>query len=176
MASFFKFQTKFFISYFKNGNIQIFSFQFSGMKVFQFFIANFKNKNFQSFHFKFFHYKFSLHTFSFPSGGMPNFFKFQNHFFFNFFHFPLMVWPVSFQNSKTKKFIPNFKSYFFSKFFISNFPYGINEFFLSPRLPNLLKDCKITYLSLCGFAFVVSAFTGLNTNALFCQRIYTSKH
>jgi hypothetical protein len=31
---------------------------------------------------------------------------------------------------------------FFSKFFISNFPYDINEFFLSPRLPNLVKDYK----------------------------------
>jgi hypothetical protein len=40
------------------------------------------------------------------------------------------------------------KNDFFSKFFISNFPYDINEFFLSPRLPNLLKDWKIIYLLL----------------------------
>jgi hypothetical protein len=42
----------------------------------------------------------------------------------NFFHFLVVVWPIFFQNSKTKKFISNFKNGFFQ-----NFHGGINEFF-----------------------------------------------
>jgi hypothetical protein len=98
------------------------------MKVFQFFIS--KMKIFKSLIQIFVAYLVWPIFFKFH-------FKFQNH-FFSIFSISLS-WYL-FQISK---------AIFFSKFFISNFPYDINEFFLSPRLPNLLKDCKKnTYLTL----------------------------
>jgi hypothetical protein len=53
----------------------------------------------------------------------------------------VVVWPFFFKIRK-QKFQFKFQKWFFSKFFILIFSCGINEFFLDPRLPNLLKDCK----------------------------------
>jgi hypothetical protein len=51
-----------------------------------------------------------------------------------------VAWP--FFSKFKNKFISNFKN----DFFISNFLCAINKCFLGPRLPNLLKIVKITYL------------------------------
>jgi hypothetical protein len=60
------------------------------MKIFNFFISNFKNENFQFFSFQIFAAYFNF--FSFPSGGMANSFQISISFFFcNFFHFLLLV-------------------------------------------------------------------------------------
>jgi hypothetical protein len=82
---------------------------------------------------QFFHFEFSWHISKF-SNFNPNF----KIVFFSFFHF---LWPFFFKNQK-QKFQFKFQNWFFSKIFISNFPYDINKFFLSPKLPNLLKECK----------------------------------
>jgi hypothetical protein len=56
-----------------------------------------------------------------------NFSNFKIDFSFQIFPFPMANF---FQNSKTKNFNSKIsKMIFFSKFFISNFPYDINEFF-----------------------------------------------
>jgi hypothetical protein len=70
------------------------------------------------------------------------FFQISKSNFFIFFPFPsLVVWPIFFQYSKTKCFNSNFKN---EIVFISNFPYGINDFFLTTSLPNVFKNWKIT--------------------------------
>jgi hypothetical protein len=86
------------------------------MKIFSFFISNFRDifQNFQI--------SIQISKLIFP----------------HFFHF---LWPIIFTKFK-KNSIQISKMIFFSKFFILNFPYDINKFFLSPRLPNLLKDYK----------------------------------
>jgi hypothetical protein len=94
------------------------------MKIFNFFISNFRGA-FQFFQFPlvvwldfFSNFKIDFcQKFPFPSGGMAIcFFKIQKQKFL-------------IQISKPK-------------ILISNFPCGINEFFLGLRLSNLLKDCK----------------------------------
>jgi hypothetical protein len=107
------------------GIFQLFSFPSIGMA---FFFSNFKIDIFS--------------FFPFPSIGMAIFFQISKSNFFIFFPFPsLVVWPIFFQYSKTKCFNSNFKN---EIVFISNFPYGINDFFLTPRLPNVFKNWKIT--------------------------------
>jgi hypothetical protein len=91
------------------------------------------------------------------------FFQISKSIFSVFFHFPLLVWQFFFkfqnqifsffsislsggmanffQYSKTKCFNSNFKN---EIVFISNFPYGINDFFLTTSLPNVFKNWKIT--------------------------------
>jgi hypothetical protein len=80
------------------------------------FFSNFKNENF---HFKFQKLKF------------------------NFFHFLVVVWPIFFQNSKTKKFISNFKNGSFQ-----NFHGGINEFFSTWGCQIYLRFTKVIHLPL----------------------------
>jgi hypothetical protein len=93
----------------------MFSFQISKMKFFKIFISRQNFSNFNSY--------------------------LRIEFFVQFSHFPLLVWP-KFSKFKTKIFNSNFKNKKKSIFFISNFPCDINNFFLSLKLPNLLKDCK----------------------------------
>jgi hypothetical protein len=66
------------------------------------------------------------------------FFKFQNQFFFQFFPFT---------SSGMTKFFKIEKQKFQFKIQKQNFSFqifcGINDFFLGPRLPNLLKGCQI---------------------------------
>jgi hypothetical protein len=99
----FKFQTEIFISNFKNENFQKISFVISKMK-------------FSHFLFQILWY---ISIFSFPSGGMANYFQISKSIFSNFSHFPLVVWLFFFKNTKFQ--------------FISNFRYDINEFFFSTR-------------------------------------------
>jgi hypothetical protein len=55
----------------------------------------------------------------------------------------------NFSKFKNKNFQFKFQEQKNSNFLISkNFPCGINDLFLGPRLPNLLKIAKITCLSL----------------------------
>jgi hypothetical protein len=94
--------------------------------------------------FKFFHFKIRgiFQLFSFPSIGMAIFFSNFKIEYFHFFSISLSGGMAKFfQYSKTKYFNSNFKN---EIVFIPNFPYGINDFFLTPRLPNLLKNWKIT--------------------------------
>jgi hypothetical protein len=103
-------------------------------------IFNFSKMNI----FIFFHFKFSWHiSVFFISLVWPNFSNFNSNFkidFFQFFPFPFGGMAKSF--SKFKKNQLKLQNWIFSNCFISNFPCGINNFFLSPRLPNLLKDCQ----------------------------------
>jgi hypothetical protein len=74
---------------------------------------------------------------SFPFDGMAKSFQIsKSSYLFNFSHFALVVWPT-FSKFKNKNFQLKFQ-----KQIMSNFPCGLNDFFLGQRFLNLLKDCK----------------------------------
>jgi hypothetical protein len=97
------------------------------------FISNFKNENFQIFPFQIsFQFLWHISIFSFHSGGTAIFFSnFKNNIFLQNFLF---------QNSKKNQF--KIQNQFFFKIFHFKFSLWHKRFFLCPRLPNLLKDCK----------------------------------
>jgi hypothetical protein len=107
-----------------------FSFQISKMKIFNFFILKMKI-------FKNFHGIFQKFPFIFWWYGQ-NFSNFKINFLFSFSHFPLVVWP-NFSKLRNKKFQFKIQKQNFSFQIFC----GINDFFLGPRLPNLLKGCQI---------------------------------
>jgi hypothetical protein len=80
----FKFQTEIFISNFKNENFQKISFVISKMK-------------FSHFLFQILWY---ISIFSFPSGGMANYFQILKSIFFKFFPFPSGGMAIFFQKHK----------------------------------------------------------------------------
>jgi hypothetical protein len=94
------------------------TFQISKMKNFKFK----KNEKFQ-----FFRFKFLWHISNFQISKS----------FFNFFHF---LWP--FFKIQKRKFSIQISKMFFPKFFISNFPYDINEFFSLPEVGKFNKRLK----------------------------------
>jgi hypothetical protein len=106
-------------------------------------MANFTKKSNRNLHFKFQNEKFQIYKMKISIFPFQIFVTYFNpnlkSIFFQFFHF---LWPIFFKNLKQKIFNSNYKNNFFSKFFISNFPYDVNDFFLSPRLSNLVKDYK----------------------------------
>jgi hypothetical protein len=111
---------------FQKWKFSIFSFQISKMKIsifsFEIFVA----------YFNIFHFPLMV--------VWPHFFKFQNRFLFQICSFPSGgIAKFSFSKFKNKKIQFEFQNRIF---FISNFPYGIYDFFLSQRLANLLKDCN----------------------------------
>jgi hypothetical protein len=100
-----------------------------------FLISNFKDENFQITPFQIFVAYFNF--FHSPLVVWSNFFKFQNR-FFQFFHFPMVVWPIFFKIQKLKFSIQISET----KFFHFKISLWHKQFFVSPMLPNLLKDCK----------------------------------
>jgi hypothetical protein len=102
---------------FSSGDMAKISFQISKMKIFNFFISNFKIDFFSKFSFQFLWYS---SIFSFLSGGMVKFFQISKVIFSNFFYFPLVVWPFFFKIQKQKFLIQISKMIFFhSKFFVA---------------------------------------------------------
>jgi hypothetical protein len=90
--------------------------------------------------FNFFHFKFLWHIFFFISLWWYG--QIYSNFKIDFFSkFSISLWwygQKNFEVQKQKISIQVSKIFFF----ISNFPCGRNNFFLYPRLPNLLKDCN----------------------------------
>jgi hypothetical protein len=108
------------------------------MKVFNFFISNFKNENFQFFISNF---RGIFQTITVPFGGMAKkkqiSIKISKSIFVYFFPFRTGDMAKFFKIQKQKKIQFKFQNKMFS-----NFPCGTNVFFLGVRLPNLLKDFK----------------------------------
>jgi hypothetical protein len=124
-----------------------------------------KNFHFPLVIWQFFSSNFKL-KFSFQISKNENFQFFASKFcgIFQFFHLPLVVRP-KFSNSiqncffsifsislwwdgqiffkiRKQNFQFKFQKRFFKNLSIPKFSCGINDFFLGPRSPNLLKDCK----------------------------------
>jgi hypothetical protein len=119
-----------------------FPFQISKMKIFNFFISNFKKWKFSFFSFQFF--VAYLKIFHFPLMVWPKFFKFeftfQNQSFCSIFPISLWWYGQIFQTQKTKIFNSNFKNknifYFFSHF---KFPLWHKQFFSWPEVAKFVK-------------------------------------
>jgi hypothetical protein len=106
--------------------------------------SNFKRK----FHFEFQKWKFSNFFISNFRGtsDMAKFFQISIQIskliFFQIFPFPSSGMAKLFSRFKNKNFQFKFQKQFFFQNFQFKFSLWYKQFFLGPRLPNLLKDCK----------------------------------
>jgi hypothetical protein len=118
------------ICFISSGDMAIFLFKFQT----EIFISILKNEIFQIFVPYFY-------CFSFPFGGMANFFSnFKIEFFVQFFHFLWWYGQFFFKIQKQKiSILQKMKNF---QFFPFKFSLWHKRFFLGLRLPNLLKDCK----------------------------------